>query len=205
MQKQVNKAGIQIDAIVVANGSGPTHAGLALGAKMLGLKTRVIGINIGAYETSKVTETILETASGASRLFGTNVELQKKDVDVRDEYAGKGYGFPTKSSNNALRLVARKEEPDHRSSLHGKDIGVHNRFCKRWGIQERRDSMLHAHGWRSSIVSLPIRIPASEADLGSQKLYGRRFLIPIRSNCWVCRKYFPQRTAPQLLLFGLEN
>jgi len=42
-------------------------------------------------------------------MFGTNVELQKKDVDVRDEYSGKGYGFPTKSSNNALRLVARKE------------------------------------------------------------------------------------------------
>jgi len=109
MQKQADQTGRKIDAIVVANGSGPTHAGLALGVKMLGMKTRVIGINIGAYETSKVTETILETAAGASKMFGTNVELQKKDVDVRDEYAGKGYGFPTKSSNNALRLIARKE------------------------------------------------------------------------------------------------
>ncbi len=109
MQEQVDKAKTQIDAIVVANGSGPTHAGLALGVKMLGLKTRVIGVNIGAYKTSKVTDTILESAAGASKLFGTDVELQRNDVEVRDGYAGKGYGFTTKSSNRALRLIARKE------------------------------------------------------------------------------------------------
>ncbi len=47
LQKQAEDLGREMDAIVVANGSGPTHAGLALGIKMLGLKTRVIGVNMG--------------------------------------------------------------------------------------------------------------------------------------------------------------
>jgi D-cysteine desulfhydrase family pyridoxal phosphate-dependent enzyme len=109
MQEQTRNAGINIDAIVVANGSGATHAGLALGAKILGFKTRVIGVNIGAYKTSHIIETILETAAGASKLLGTDIELQASDVDVREGYEGKGYGFTTKSSNNALKMVARKE------------------------------------------------------------------------------------------------
>jgi len=109
LQKQIDHQGIKIDAIVVANGSGPTHAGLALGMKMLRAPTKVIGINIGAYSTNKITDTILESASGASELFGSDIKLLREDVEVRDGYAGKGYGFPTKKSNDALRLVARTE------------------------------------------------------------------------------------------------
>jgi len=109
MQKQMEAAGIQIDALVVANGSGATQAGIALGVKILGLKTKVIGVNIGAYETKKIIGTILESSAGASKLFGTSVELSRSDVEVRDGYDGKGYGIPTKSSDDALRLVARRE------------------------------------------------------------------------------------------------
>jgi L-cysteate sulfo-lyase len=109
LQKQVEQMGKPMDAIVVANGSGPTHAGLALGVKMLGLKTKVIGVNIGAYRTSHVIDTILESSAGASKLFGSDVQLQRSEVNVRNGYAGEGYGFPTKKSNDALRLIARKE------------------------------------------------------------------------------------------------
>lgn len=109
LQKQLDQMGKQIDVIVVANGSGPTHSGLALGVKMLDLKTKIIGVNIGAYRTNKIVETILETAGGASKLFGSDVRLQRSDVDVRDGYAGDGYGFPTKKSKDALRMIAKKE------------------------------------------------------------------------------------------------
>ncbi len=110
LQKQVDHLGMQqLDRIVVANGSGPTYAGLALGVKMLGLKTRVVGVNVGAYRRKKIVDTIIESASGAAKLFGSNVELQESEVDVRDGYFGKGYGFTTKKSNDALKLVARKE------------------------------------------------------------------------------------------------
>jgi len=109
LQKQFDHLGVNIDALVVANGSGSTYAGLALGMKILGAKTRVIGVNIGAYSTRKITETALESAAGASKLLGTNIELQKSDVSITQGYAGTGYGFPTKKSNDALRLIARKE------------------------------------------------------------------------------------------------
>ncbi len=42
-------------------------------------------------------------------MFGSEVVLERSDVDVRNGYAGEGYGFPTKKSNDALRLIARKE------------------------------------------------------------------------------------------------
>ncbi len=109
LQKQIDRMGVNIDALIVANGSGSTYAGLALGMKILGTRTKVMGVNIGAYTTKKIVQTALECAGGASQLLGTNIELQKGDIHVIEGYAGDGYGFPTRKSNDALRLIARKE------------------------------------------------------------------------------------------------
>ena len=44
--------GQEFDHIVVASGGGSTQAGLALGAKILKLKTKIWGINVGAFKKS---------------------------------------------------------------------------------------------------------------------------------------------------------
>jgi L-cysteate sulfo-lyase len=109
LASQFGSMGTDLDAIVVATGAGPTHAGLALGTKMLGMKTRVIGVNVGAYDTRWLKATIKKTSSGAARLLGSDTTLTGGDITIRDEFAGRDYGIPTKASIEAIRLVARTE------------------------------------------------------------------------------------------------
>lgn len=106
---QADAAGVGLDAVVVAAGAGPTQGGLILGAKMLGLKTRVIGVNVGAYATEAMKDVILKSAEGASRLFGSPTTLSRNDIIIRDEFTGKDYGIPTRASIEAIRTVAQKE------------------------------------------------------------------------------------------------
>src|SRR5262249_18470327 len=97
------------DAIVVATGAGPTHAGLALGANILGMKTRVVGVNVGAYDHEWLKKTIQKTSDGAADLLGTGTRLDPGDVEIREEYAGEDYGIPTNASLKAIGTVAATE------------------------------------------------------------------------------------------------
>jgi len=106
---QASAAGVALDAVFVAAGAGPTQAGLILGAKILGKKTKVIGINVGAYPTKKLIDTILKSSEGAAKLLGTKARVQASDIVISDEYAGEDYGIPTIESNEALRLAARTD------------------------------------------------------------------------------------------------
>ncbi len=107
--EQAEAVGTELDAVVVATGAGPTQGGLILGAKILGLKTRVVGINVGAYESEAIKSVIVKSAEGAAKLFGTAARVSRNDVVIRDEFAGRDYGVPTKASNDAIRLVAQRE------------------------------------------------------------------------------------------------
>jgi D-cysteine desulfhydrase family pyridoxal phosphate-dependent enzyme len=109
LASQYRSLGTELDAIVVATGAGPTQAGLALGTKLLGMKTKVIGVNVGAYDSRWLKTTIERTSSGAARLLGSDTTLAGGDIDIRNEYAGKDYGIPTKASVEAIRLAARTE------------------------------------------------------------------------------------------------
>ncbi|MDA4135559.1 MAG: D-cysteine desulfhydrase family protein [Thaumarchaeota archaeon] len=106
---QARAAGVALDAMFVAAGAGPTQAGLILGAKMMGMKTKIVGINVGAYSTKKVTQVILSSSEGAAKLLGTKARVESSDVIIKDDYAGKDYGIPTNESNDALRLAARTD------------------------------------------------------------------------------------------------
>lgn len=98
-----------LDAIILATGGGVTQAGLALGMKMLGLRTKVIGVNIGAFSANTVLDTILKSSAEAAKVLGSNVRLTRNDITIRDEYAGSDYGIPTKEAIKALRSVAQNE------------------------------------------------------------------------------------------------
>jgi L-cysteate sulfo-lyase len=109
MAEQATAAGVEPDAVFVAAGAGPTQAGLILGAKILGLKTKVIGVNVGAYSTEKLTQVILNSSEGAAKLLDTKERVGKGDIIINNDYAGEDYGISTKESIEALRLIARTE------------------------------------------------------------------------------------------------
>jgi L-cysteate sulfo-lyase len=106
---QAKALGVSFDVIVLASSSGSTQAGLTAGAKILGAKTKVIGINVGAYPNSVVERNIIKSGNSGSKLLGASAGLSPRDVHVLDDYAGKGYGIPTKESVEAIKLTARTE------------------------------------------------------------------------------------------------
>ncbi len=107
--EQSQWSGIELDKIFVAAGAGPTQAGLILGAKMLGMKAKVIGVNVHAYSKEFLEKTIIESSDGAARLLGSTARVTRQDIQIDEDYAGPDYGIPTKESLEALRLVAQTD------------------------------------------------------------------------------------------------
>jgi L-cysteate sulfo-lyase len=109
MAEQANAAGVELDAVFVAAGAGPTQAGLILGAKIMGMKTKVVGVNVGAYSAERLRGVIMKSSEGAARLLETKATVETGDIVINDDYAGEDYGISTKESIEALKLVARTE------------------------------------------------------------------------------------------------
>ncbi|MFI5422103.1 MAG: D-cysteine desulfhydrase family protein [Nitrososphaerales archaeon] len=101
--------GQEFDHIVVASGGGSTQAGLALGAKLFKLKTKIWGINVGAFKKSTIPETIVESAAEASTLLGSEEKLGADEINISDDYYGTGYGINTQESLEAIRAAASLE------------------------------------------------------------------------------------------------
>ncbi len=92
------------DWIVVADGSGGTHAGLlaGLGADS---RTRVLGVDVGTRPDLEAT--IPEMARAASEHLGRGAP--QAIVLVDHEHVGGGYGVLSDECRGALRLTARTE------------------------------------------------------------------------------------------------
>jgi len=90
------------DLVVVADGSGGTHAGLVAG---LGSHDRVLGVDVGTRPDldTQVPEKATETA----RLAGRPEPAGKLQID-HDRF-GDGYGAATEDCREALDLAARLE------------------------------------------------------------------------------------------------
>lgn len=95
-----------VDWVCCASGSGGTHAGLALGAALLGGATRVQGFSVWQQSGTigPVTERL---ALGAARLLGQ--DLASIPVHVDDGYLAPRYGKASPAGLEAIRLVARLE------------------------------------------------------------------------------------------------
>lgn len=106
--RQARDAGITLDVVVLATGSGGTHAGLLAGFLALKAATRVVGIAVEgkrAEQESAVYDLAADTASH----LGVTRPLPRDDVTVLDEFVGQGYAKPTMAMRAAVGLAARLE------------------------------------------------------------------------------------------------
>jgi 1-aminocyclopropane-1-carboxylate deaminase/D-cysteine desulfhydrase-like pyridoxal-dependent ACC family enzyme len=99
--------------IFVPLGSGGTVAGLALGAKLAGLRSRIAAV--------LVTDILPPSAEKLARLAGKSlalirqhvdvggVSLEPKDIRVISGYLGEAYGAPTAAAQQACQLMERLE------------------------------------------------------------------------------------------------
>ena len=91
-----------IDVVVVAGGSGGTHAGLAAGLGDLGL---VLGVDVGARPD--LDTEVPSKAAEAAALAGLPAPIG--DVRVDHHRVGAGYGAATEECRQAVLLAARSE------------------------------------------------------------------------------------------------
>ncbi|MFO1540040.1 MAG: 1-aminocyclopropane-1-carboxylate deaminase/D-cysteine desulfhydrase [Chloroflexota bacterium] len=108
LDAQVEAAGIRPTRIWLA-AAGPTHSGIALGARLLGWDARVTGIAPLAWSDAPLDVLVADAANRAAALLGIPERLAPADVDNRGTYVGPGYGRSSPESLEALHLAARTD------------------------------------------------------------------------------------------------
>ncbi len=96
------------DFICTASAHG-THAGLALGAKALGLAVRVQGFSPGRGDEAQRKAQQAKVANEAAELLGLDIRLTGGELENTDAYVGENYGIVTEAGLDALHLLARTE------------------------------------------------------------------------------------------------
>lgn len=105
---QAKEQSIEFTHILHATGSGGTQAGLAVGAKALSEKIKVLGISVSDEKESFGKE-VLTISQETVKALGLDLKIKKEDVIVLDEYIKEGYGVVNKEVAEAIRLVSIKE------------------------------------------------------------------------------------------------
>ena len=106
--EQTMAAGIHPTHLVHATGSGSTQAGLAVGAKGLQTDAQVVGISVS--ESREVLLPIIGTiARDTAKSLEFDADLSERDIIVRDEFVGDGYGTVNQETAEAIRLLFETE------------------------------------------------------------------------------------------------
>ncbi len=106
--EQCEQQGLRRPHIVVASGSAGTHAGIAAGLHALELEWPLTGISVRLPSVEQVPK-VHALAQSALDLLGTGQQLPAQAIVVDDRFVGPGYGQPTDSMREAVRLLARQE------------------------------------------------------------------------------------------------
>lgn len=108
--EEVLSAGLSPTAIVHSTSSGGTQAGLMAGAALFGMKASVIGISADDPREAlrETVGTLLQSMASDLSASPAAIGLDR-EIDVRDEFVGDGYGVATPASTEAIELVARTE------------------------------------------------------------------------------------------------
>ena len=101
--------GVKIDHVVHATGSAGTQAGLVIGLRASNSGIPVYGFSVRAPQNKQV-ETVWNLIQASMDYMGLPVSsVSRSDVVVNSDYVGAGYGVPTDSMIEAVRLTAELE------------------------------------------------------------------------------------------------
>ncbi|MFD2739968.1 D-cysteine desulfhydrase [Sulfitobacter aestuarii] len=108
MLSQVNNSGTKIDHIVHATGSAGTQAGLIVGLKAMNAQIPLLGIGVRAPKEAQEAN-VFKLASATADKLGCSGVVARGDVVANTDYVGEGYGIPTDSGLEAIRMFAELE------------------------------------------------------------------------------------------------
>ena len=106
--QQVSEAGLEIDEIVVASGSGNTHAGLLFGLRALGSPIPVTGICV-RRDAAAQQPRIAARCEEIAELLEIDSKVADADITVIDTFLAPGYGHAGEETLRAILLAARTE------------------------------------------------------------------------------------------------
>jgi L-cysteate sulfo-lyase len=105
---QANDIGLRIDHVVHATGSAGTQAGLIAGLAGIRSGVPLLGIGVRAPRSAQE-ENVFKLACATADLCGTAGAVRREDVVANCDFVGKGYGFSTPGSLEAIQMLARLE------------------------------------------------------------------------------------------------
>ena len=105
---QLEETKLEIDEVLVASGSGATHAGLLFGLRALRSPLTITGVCVrrGADQQH---ERILDTCARISKLLKIDNPVIDDDVQLMDEHLAPGYGVINEATSHAIAAAAREE------------------------------------------------------------------------------------------------
>jgi len=101
-------ASLPFDRILFATSSGGTQAGLIVGAKAVGYRGQVLGINVDKTG-GHLRDTIEGLLAPTAAYLGMDLSFETHDIHINDDYVGGGYAVLTSVEESAIRQVAQTE------------------------------------------------------------------------------------------------
>ncbi len=108
LMEQCDTLGIEPDWIVHATGSGSTQAGLIAGTKLMGAKTKILGISVSEKKEEFV-EIVRGIVENIEDYIQVGFDIRSEDIKIIDDYIGEGYGIVDKKLVESLKIVAERE------------------------------------------------------------------------------------------------
>ena len=103
--KEIADTSMHFDYICCAEGSGGTHAGVALGAKLFMPKTQGVGLTVDSDPFEIITTRIMQETA---KLLELDFVPTESDVHLVN-MCGPGYAIPSPEGNAAIRMMAANE------------------------------------------------------------------------------------------------
>ena len=103
--KEIADTSMHFDYVCCAEGSGGTHAGVALGAKLFMPKTQVVGLMVDSDPFEIITTRIMQETA---KLLELDFVPTESDVHLVN-MCGPGYAIPSPEGNAAIRMMAANE------------------------------------------------------------------------------------------------
>ncbi len=106
--EQISHGEVKFDEIIVASGSGATHAGLLFGLRALGSHIPVKGICVRRAKDQQRPR-IINHCKNLAFLLGIENPVRGADIELNDEVLAPGYGKMNEAVSEAIQLAAHKE------------------------------------------------------------------------------------------------
>jgi len=142
---QANDRGLVIDRLVHATGSSGTQAGLVTGLTAINSGIPVLGIGTRAPQP-KQEQMVYDLACRTAEKLGCPGVVAREDVMANTDYVGDGYGLPTDSGLEAIRMFAELEGILLDPVYSGKGAAGLIDLARKGAFKDQRIVFLHTGG-----------------------------------------------------------